>query len=137
KDKSPYKTYAAAHFWQARGKNGAAPACFLHLEPGNSVIGGGIWQPQPKGPEKIRNKIPGDPKTGGPATTGRALCSTCRMAGESLKRPPAGYDPAHPFTDDGAPRSSASSPMKKPSSDSSAPSCSSRTMNGPSSVPAT
>ena len=26
--------------------------------------------------------------------------STCRMAGESLKRPPAGYDPAHPFIDD-------------------------------------
>ena len=25
KDKSPYKTYAAAHFWQAKGKDGAAP----------------------------------------------------------------------------------------------------------------
>jgi uncharacterized protein (TIGR02453 family) len=36
KDKSPYKTYAPAHFWQANGKDGAAPAYFLHLEPGNS-----------------------------------------------------------------------------------------------------
>ena len=36
KDKSPYKTYAAAHFWQANGKDRAAPAHFLHLEPGNS-----------------------------------------------------------------------------------------------------
>ena len=36
KDKSPYKTYAAAHFWQANGKDGAAPAYFLRLEPGNS-----------------------------------------------------------------------------------------------------
>src|SRR5215831_5003987 len=25
KDKSPYKTYAAAHFWHAKGKAGAAP----------------------------------------------------------------------------------------------------------------
>jgi uncharacterized protein (DUF2461 family) len=34
KDKSPYKTYAAAHFWHAKGKAGAAPAYYLHLEPG-------------------------------------------------------------------------------------------------------
>jgi uncharacterized protein (DUF2461 family) len=48
KDKSPYKTYAAAHFWHVNGKDEAAPAYFLHLEPGNSVIGGGIWRPEPK-----------------------------------------------------------------------------------------
>jgi Conserved hypothetical protein (DUF2461) len=36
KDKSPYKTYAAARFWQANGKDGAAPAYFLNLEPGDS-----------------------------------------------------------------------------------------------------
>ena len=100
KDKSPYKTYAAAHFWHAKGKDGAAPAYFLHLEPGNSVIGGGIWQPEPKALKKIRDKIAGDPKGWGRAITGGALGSTCRMAGESLKRPPAGYDPAHPFIDD-------------------------------------
>lgn len=100
KDKSPYKTYAAAHFRHGKGKDGAAPAYFLHLEPGKSVIGGGIWQPEPKALKNIRDKIAGDPKEWGRATTGGALGSTCRMAGESLKRPPAGYDPAHPFIDD-------------------------------------
>src|SRR5262249_37049220 len=100
KDKSPYKTYAPAHFWHAMGKDGAAPAYYLHLEPANSVIGGGIWQPEPKALKKIRNKIARDPKGWGRAITGGALGSTCRMAGESLKRPPAGYDPAHPFIDD-------------------------------------
>ena len=100
KDKSPYKTYASAHFWHARGKAGAAPAYFLRLEPGNSVIGGGIWQPEPTALKKIRDKIAGDPKGWGRATTGGELGSRCRMAGESLKRPPAGYDPAHRFIDD-------------------------------------
>lgn len=100
KDKSPYKTHAAAHFSHAKGKNGAAPAYYLYLEPGNSVIGGGIWQPEPKALKKIRDKIVGDPKGWGRATTGGALGSTCRMAGESLKRPPAGYDPAHQFIED-------------------------------------
>jgi len=100
KDKSPYKTYAAAHFRHANGKDGAVPAYFLHLEPGNSVIGCGIWQPEPKALKKLRDKIVADPNGWGRATTGGALGSTCRMAGESLKRPPAGYDPAHPFIED-------------------------------------
>ena len=64
------------------------------------MIGGGIWQPEPKALKKIRDKIVGDPKAWGQATTGGALGSTCRMAGESLKRAPAGYDPAHPFIED-------------------------------------
>ena len=101
KDKSPYKTYAAAHFWHANGgKGGAGPAYFLHLDPGASVIGGGIWQPEPEALRKLRDKIAGDPKGWGRATAGGALGSTWRMAGESLKRPPAGYDPAHPFIED-------------------------------------
>ena len=100
KDKSPYKTSVGAHFWHEKGKDGAAPAYYVHLEPGNSVIGGGIWQPEPKALKKLRDKIAGDPRGWGRATTGGALGSTCRMAGESLKRPPAGYDPAHPFIED-------------------------------------
>jgi uncharacterized protein (TIGR02453 family) len=64
KDKSPYKTHAAAHFWQANGKDGAAPAYFLHLEPGNSVIGGGIWQPEPKALKKFETRSPEIPKGG-------------------------------------------------------------------------
>ena len=94
------QTYAAAHFWHANGKDGAVPAYFLHLEPGNSVIGGGIWQPEPKALKNVRDKIVENPKGWGRATKGGALGTTCRMAGESLKRPPAGYDPAHPFIDD-------------------------------------
>src|SRR5262245_22315682 len=60
----------------ANGKDGAAPAYFLHLEPGNSVIGGGIWQPEPKALKKLRDKIAGDPKGWGRATTGGALSTT-------------------------------------------------------------
>src|SRR5262245_19764292 len=87
KDKSPYKTYTAAHFRHAIGKDG--PAYFLHLDPGNSVIGGGIWQPEPKLLKKLRDKIAGNPKGWSRATTVGTLGSNCRIAGESLKRPPA------------------------------------------------
>jgi uncharacterized protein (TIGR02453 family) len=64
KDKSPYKTYAAAHFWHANGKDRAVPAYFLHLEPGNSVIGGGIWQPEPKPLKRFETRSPEIPKGG-------------------------------------------------------------------------
>jgi uncharacterized protein (TIGR02453 family) len=100
KDKSPYKTFAAAHFWHAKGKEGATPGYYLHLEPGASVIGGGIWQPESDALRKIRNRIVADPKMWRRVTSGQELGSTCKMAGESLKRPPAGYDPNHPLIED-------------------------------------
>ena len=34
------------------------------------------------------------------ATRGKSLGSACTMAGDSLKRPPAGFDPNHPLVED-------------------------------------
>lgn len=100
KDKSPYKTYVAAHFWHAKGKDVAAPAYYLRLEPGSSVIGGGIWQPESSALKKIRDRIVSDPQTWRQVTSGQKLGSHCTMTGESLKRPPSGYDPNHPLIGD-------------------------------------
>jgi uncharacterized protein (TIGR02453 family) len=100
KDKSPFKTYVAAHFWPAKGKEGAAPALYLRVEPGASVIGGGIWQPEPRALKKIRDRIAADPKTWRKVTSEQKLGSGCAMSGESLKRPPPGYDANHPLIED-------------------------------------
>jgi uncharacterized protein (TIGR02453 family) len=100
KDKSPYKTYVAAHFWHAKGKEGAAPAFYLHIEPGASVIGGGIWRPEPGALKKIRKRIVADSDAWRKATSGQALGSSCTMGGESLRRPPPGYDPGHALIED-------------------------------------
>jgi len=64
------------------------------------VIGGGIWQPEPKALKKIRDRIVSDTKTWRRVTSGQGLGSACTMAGESLKRPPAGYDASHPLIED-------------------------------------
>src|SRR5229473_2352080 len=56
KDKSPYKTFVAAHFWHARGKEGGMSAYYLRLEPGGSVIGAGIWRPEPAALKGIRDR---------------------------------------------------------------------------------
>src|SRR5277367_6255254 len=46
KDKTTYKTGVMAHFWHDRGKEGATPAFFLRIRPGDSSVGAGIWQPE-------------------------------------------------------------------------------------------
>lgn len=100
KDKSPYKTFAAAHFWHEKGKDGATPAYYLRLEPGNSLIGAGIWRPDPGALKKIRDAIVGDPKSWRRISSVEQLGTKCDMAGESLQRPPRGYDPSHPLIAD-------------------------------------
>jgi uncharacterized protein (TIGR02453 family) len=100
KDKTPYKTAVAAHFWQAKGKEGAMPAFHLRLEPGSSAVGAGIWRPESGALKRIRKAIVDDAKTWQRITQGRAWRSSCGMVGESLKRPPPGFDASHPFIED-------------------------------------
>jgi len=98
KDKSPYKTMAAAHFrHQAKG-DVHAPGFYLHLEPGQVFMGAGIWHPDSTTANKIREAIAarGDSWK----RVRRALGKDLELAGESLKRPPQGHDPEHPLIED-------------------------------------
>ncbi len=99
-DKSPYKTAAAAHFWHEKGKDGASPAFYLHLEPGKCSVGAGIWRPGPAALERIRKAIASRSADWKRITSGREFKSTCGMIGESLKRAPSGFDPDHPLIED-------------------------------------
>jgi uncharacterized protein (TIGR02453 family) len=100
KDKRPYKTAIGVHFLHAQGKDGATPAFYLHLAPDDSSVGAGIWRPEPRALKRIRDAIAEDPKKWERATSGRKFQSIFTMVGESLKRPPSGYDPNHPFIKD-------------------------------------
>src|SRR5207245_1561244 len=79
----------------ARERQGRGHTGVLHA-PG---IGAGIWRPEPGALKKIRDAIVADPKRWQRITSGSDFRSSCGMAGESLKRPPAGYDPNHPLID--------------------------------------
>jgi uncharacterized protein (TIGR02453 family) len=100
KDKSPFKTSISAHFWHENGKEGATPAYYLHAEPGGSLIGAGIWRPEPGALKKIRDAIVKDPKRWRRVTSDGQLDSKCKLGGESLQRPPRGYDANHPLIED-------------------------------------
>jgi uncharacterized protein (TIGR02453 family) len=56
KDKSPYKTNMGAYISKG-GKKSPFGGYYFHCEPGQSFIGGGIWQPEPDKIKKIRQEI--------------------------------------------------------------------------------
>ncbi len=100
KDKTPYKTAAGVHFRHEDCKNVHAPGYYLHLEPGMVFAGAGIWRPESRTLHKVREALVADPKGWKRAVSGKAFTTECKLDGESLKRPPKGYDPEHPLIDD-------------------------------------
>lgn len=100
KDKSPYKTHAAAQFRHQAGKDVHAPGFYLHMEPGETFIGAGIWHPDSKALTGIRELMVEDPAGWKKSISGTSFKSGFALGGESLKRPPRGFDPNHPLVDD-------------------------------------
>ena len=95
-DKSPYKTHVAARFLhRAQPKGQMGPTFYLHIEPGDSFGGGGIYHPDRPVLTRIRQAIASD--TGGWRAIKRLGLD---IQGESLTRVPAGFGSDHPFADD-------------------------------------
>ena len=93
KDKSPYKTHAAMSFRHADGKEKPAPGFYLHLGPGDVFAGGGLWHAPSEAVKQVRDAIVGEPEAW------KKVLRTCAIEAseDTLKRPPRGYDPEHPF----------------------------------------
>jgi uncharacterized protein (TIGR02453 family) len=99
KDKTPYKTHAAAHFvLRGKPKGVEGSGFYLHIEPGEVFLGGGIYMPDGDQLKKIRRAIVGQ--------SDRFLAILKRkefrqvfgtLQGEKLKRIPQGYEPDHPM----------------------------------------
>jgi uncharacterized protein (TIGR02453 family) len=92
-DKSPYKTHLAAHFQHARCE-GSAPGFYLRIGVGESLLGAGVWHPEPAALGRIRDAIAD--KT----PEWRRAVKGLKLDGEVLKRPPKGYDADHASIED-------------------------------------
>ena len=100
KDKSPYKTQAAIHFRHEVGKEVHGPGFYMHLAPGEVFAGVGMWHPESKSLAKIRDAIVANPQRWRRALSDKKFASRYELEGDSLKRPPKGYDPDHPMIED-------------------------------------
>jgi uncharacterized protein (TIGR02453 family) len=96
RDKSPYKTWIAAHFYhQDAPEDSQAPAFYLHIDRNHCFAAGGMWHPDPVALKKVRNSI-----VTRPAAWQTVRRSELLPEAESGSRPPKGYKPDHPFIED-------------------------------------
>lgn len=100
KDKSPYKTNIGAYI-NANGKKSMNAGYYLHVQPGESFVGGGLYQPDAQALKKVRQEIDynfnefksiiNNKKFKAVYTKG-----VSKDGDLSLSRPPKGYDENNP-----------------------------------------
>jgi uncharacterized protein (TIGR02453 family) len=99
-NKLPYKPWQGSRFFHERRREIPAPAFYLHLQPGDCFAGGGMWHPESDALKRIRAFIADNPEAWKRATRNKAFREHFGFWGDSLVRPPHGFDPGHELIDD-------------------------------------
>lgn len=100
RDKQPYKTNVGVQFRHERGDTAHAPGLWMHIEPREFWLAVGMWKPDGPSLERVRRRIAEFPKPWLAARDEPAFRGVWEIVGDSLKRPPRGFDPAHPYIED-------------------------------------
>jgi uncharacterized protein (TIGR02453 family) len=100
-DKTPYKTHAAAHFvLRGKPKGVEGSGYYLHIEPGQVFLGGGIYMPDGDQLKNIRRSIDTNANKFLSIVRNKKFIATFKkLEGEKLKRVPKGYEPDHPMAE--------------------------------------
>ncbi|MGH2465711.1 MAG: DUF2461 domain-containing protein [Candidatus Limnocylindrales bacterium] len=90
KDKSPYKTHVSASFpWTGRG---GGVGGYVHLQPGECYIGGGMWHPTTARLAAWRAKVVGErAAVHGVVNDPAFVAAFGSVSGDALKRAPSGF----------------------------------------------
>jgi len=99
-DKTPYKTHAACHFRHQAGRDAHAPGFYVHIETDGIHFGGGIWRPPSRQLGLIRDFIVDNPSAWDKLGKSAAIKKSGGIQGDSLKRPPRGFDADAQHIDD-------------------------------------
>src|SRR4051794_7657800 len=95
KDKSPYKTNIGIQFRHARSRDVHAPGFYLNLEPDRVFVACGSWRPDRDTLHAFRTAIASKPGRWRAVVEEPPFNERFTLGGESLKRPPAGFDKDH------------------------------------------
>lgn len=108
-NKSPYKTNIGIHFRHELAKDVHAPGFYVHIQPDGapgdygttgSMLGIGVWRPDGPALKMIRDRIAERPGDWLAARDDAGFKKVFTLEGDTLKRPPRGYDPEHECLDD-------------------------------------
>ena len=96
-DKTPYKIHFAAYIAQG-GRSSERSGYYIHLEPGNCMLSGGVWCPPPALLKKLRQDIYDHIEEFAAILEDSVFKTTFPvLEGEMLKRMPAGYPADSPY----------------------------------------
>jgi uncharacterized protein (TIGR02453 family) len=99
KDKTPYKPYMSAYIAPG-GRKSRLLGYYVHIEPGNSMLAGGLYEPSPQQLASWRESIDRDPRPFKSIVENETFRKYFgEVGGERLKTVPRGYPKDHPETD--------------------------------------
>jgi uncharacterized protein (TIGR02453 family) len=100
RDKTPYKTNIGIQFRHALGKDIHAPGFYVHIATDECFFAVGCWHPESDALGKIRDLIAQKPEKWFAARSDKKFVAQWELWGDSLTRPPRGYDASHPAIED-------------------------------------
>ncbi len=100
KNKLPYKTNVGIQFRHEQAKDVHSPGYYVHIAPDDVFLGAGMWRPDPDSLRKIRERIAAKPAEWRRAMGDKAFKRQFAIGGESLTRPPRGFDKDHECIED-------------------------------------
>jgi uncharacterized protein (TIGR02453 family) len=99
-DKQPYKTWIGLRLYHQRRREVHAPSFYIHLQPGNCFVAGGLWRPEPATLKRLREFLADNPAAWRKAARAPAFLRDFEHGGEALSRPPRGWPTDHPLIED-------------------------------------
>lgn len=100
KNKTPYKTNIGIQFRHEQAKDVHAPGYYVHIDPEQVFLGVGMWRPAADALRGIRERIAEKPVEWLRVRDDKGFSRHFSLGGESLSRPPRGFDKAHPQIED-------------------------------------
>lgn len=100
KNKLPYKTNIGIQFRHEQARDVHSPGYYLHIEPDEVFLGAGMWRPDSDPLRGIRERIAAKPAEWKRAIGDRAFSRHFSLGGETLTRPPRGFDKGHECIED-------------------------------------
>lgn len=95
KIKLPYKTNIGIQFRHEQAKDVHSPGYYVHIDPDQVFVGVGMWRPDADSLRSIRERIVAKPAEWSRALGDAKFRRHFELGGESLTRPPRGFDKEH------------------------------------------
>ena len=100
KNKTPYKTNIGIQFRHEQAKDVHAPGFYLHIDPDEVFLAVGLWRPEATALAAIRGRISVKQAEWLRARNDKVFKRHFSLGGQSLTRPPRGFDKEHPLIED-------------------------------------